>query len=350
MRKVGCGWPAWACWPWPPSLPGRATRPPKARRPCRPNNSPTGSTQLIEAKLAEQEISRSPLADDAEFLRRLSLDVGGRIPGVMDLRLFFAEKSSDKRRKAVDKLLDSPLYSTHFAAVWRSLMVPDSNNQFLQGTRAAARSLAEEPPARKHALRQDGPRDHHRAGHRRPGHDEHARRHRRADAAAVLPGPGNEAGEPGGGDGAAVPRGQDRVRPVPQPPVCQVEEGAVLGVRRLLLRHPDAAGPGRLHGHRRCRRPPRDQDHRHRQGRAGPLPRQKRAEMEQKASTRQTLADWVTRRTTLTLPERPPTASGPTSSAWASSIRSPRRATRTRPAIRNCSTSWPGNSPCTIST
>jgi len=88
---------------------------------------------LIEAKWREKDIRPSPLADDGEFLRRLSLDVGGRIPAVMDARQFFGDKSPEKRRKAVDKLLDSPLYSTHFAAVWRSLMVPDNNNPFLQG-------------------------------------------------------------------------------------------------------------------------------------------------------------------------------------------------------------------------
>jgi hypothetical protein len=90
--------------------------------------------ELLDAKLREKDLSPAPLADDAGFLRRLSLDVGGRIPAVQDVRLFLADKSPDKRHKAVDKLLDSPLYATHFAAVWRALMVPDSNNPFLQGT------------------------------------------------------------------------------------------------------------------------------------------------------------------------------------------------------------------------
>ncbi|HZT78697.1 MAG TPA: DUF1549 and DUF1553 domain-containing protein [Gemmataceae bacterium] len=90
--------------------------------------------ELIEAKWREHNVQPAPLADDAQFLRRLSLDVGGRIPAVQDVRQFLADKSADKRHKAVDALLASPLYSTHFAAVWRSLMVPDSNNPFVQGT------------------------------------------------------------------------------------------------------------------------------------------------------------------------------------------------------------------------
>jgi hypothetical protein len=90
--------------------------------------------ELLEARWREKEIQPAPLADDAEFLRRLSLDIGGRIPAVQDVRRFIGDKATDKRRKAVDELLKSPLYSTHFAAVWRALMVPDSNNPFLQGT------------------------------------------------------------------------------------------------------------------------------------------------------------------------------------------------------------------------
>ncbi len=122
-------------------LVGVVTSPLQAADPA-PKLSPSLSAEqladridaLIDAGLREREIKPAPLADDAEFLRRLSLDVGGRIPGVMDARQFFGDKSAGKRRKAVQKLLESPLYSTHFAAVWRSLMVPDSNNQFLQGT------------------------------------------------------------------------------------------------------------------------------------------------------------------------------------------------------------------------
>ena len=90
---------------------------------------------LIDAQLKANSVQAAALADDAEFFRRLSLDVGGRIPSVMDARNFLADKSPDKRHKAVDKLLDprEPRYPAHFAAVWRALMVPDNNNQFGQG-------------------------------------------------------------------------------------------------------------------------------------------------------------------------------------------------------------------------
>jgi hypothetical protein len=116
----------------PPARAGDPEAPPGAK--LTPEQLADRIDALIEAKWREKEVTPAPLADDAEFLRRLSLDVGGRIPAVQDMRLFLADKSPDKRRKAVDKLLASPLYATHFAAVWRSLMVPDSNNPVLQAT------------------------------------------------------------------------------------------------------------------------------------------------------------------------------------------------------------------------
>src|SRR5262245_56314138 len=55
---------------------------------------------LIESQLKANDVRPAPLADDAEFFRRLSLDAGGRIPSVMDARNFLADKSPDKRHKA----------------------------------------------------------------------------------------------------------------------------------------------------------------------------------------------------------------------------------------------------------
>src|SRR5436309_2050024 len=52
--------------------------------------------ELIDAKLRAQGVTPAPVAGDAEFLRRLSLDVGGRIPAVQDVRQFLDDKSADK--------------------------------------------------------------------------------------------------------------------------------------------------------------------------------------------------------------------------------------------------------------
>ena len=54
-------------------------------------------------------------ANDAEFLRRVSLDLTGMPPSVEELREFLADHSADKRARAVDRLLDSPLFARHWA-------------------------------------------------------------------------------------------------------------------------------------------------------------------------------------------------------------------------------------------
>src|SRR5882724_11980078 len=58
--------------------------------------------QLIAARLAEKGVTPAPLADDAEFLRRVYLDLIGRIPRVSEIRDFLADKSADKRRQVVE--------------------------------------------------------------------------------------------------------------------------------------------------------------------------------------------------------------------------------------------------------
>jgi hypothetical protein len=63
-------------------------------------------------------------SDDAEFLRRVSLDLVGRIPTVAEVREFLADTAADKREKLVEKLLLDAQHHTHFARLWRDFLVP----------------------------------------------------------------------------------------------------------------------------------------------------------------------------------------------------------------------------------
>jgi hypothetical protein len=89
----------------------------------------------IDAALAEgwkaAKVRPAPLADDATYLRRVYLDIVGKIPPASEVRRFLRDPSPDKRRKVVEKLLDSPSYANHFSDVWRHLMLPeaDTNQQ-----------------------------------------------------------------------------------------------------------------------------------------------------------------------------------------------------------------------------
>ncbi|MBX9627154.1 MAG: DUF1549 and DUF1553 domain-containing protein [Gemmataceae bacterium] len=57
----------------------------------------------------------APLADDAEFFRRVTLDMNGTVPSAAEARAFFADPSADKRRILVDRLLADPAYARRMA-------------------------------------------------------------------------------------------------------------------------------------------------------------------------------------------------------------------------------------------
>lgn len=66
-------------------------------------------------------------ADDAEFLRRVYLDLVGRIPTVTEARHFLDNQSPNKRTKLIEELLSSPHYANHFTNIWRSLLLPEAD-------------------------------------------------------------------------------------------------------------------------------------------------------------------------------------------------------------------------------
>jgi hypothetical protein len=86
----------------------------------------------ISAGLSAKKAVAAPLAGDHEFVRRVYLDIAGRIPKVAEVRAFVEDKSADKRRKLVDKLLAGTNYTNHFSNVWRNLLLPNGSNQQAQ--------------------------------------------------------------------------------------------------------------------------------------------------------------------------------------------------------------------------
>jgi hypothetical protein len=81
--------------------------------------------QRLEALWRNAEITPATVADDAEFLRRAYLDITGRIPRVAEVHRFLDDKSTDKRDKLIDRLLEDPRYAVHFANIWRAELAPE---------------------------------------------------------------------------------------------------------------------------------------------------------------------------------------------------------------------------------
>lgn len=88
--------------------------------------------RLIQEAQKREGVIPAPRSTDAEFMRRVSLDLTGKIPAVAELRRFLADQSPQKREQLVDRLLASPGYTVHFTNVWRDLLLPEitTNLQF----------------------------------------------------------------------------------------------------------------------------------------------------------------------------------------------------------------------------
>lgn len=69
----------------------------------------------------------APLVDDAAFLRRISLDLIGRIPTPGEVITFLDDADPEKRETMIDRLLESPEHAAHFARTWRGLLLPESD-------------------------------------------------------------------------------------------------------------------------------------------------------------------------------------------------------------------------------
>jgi len=71
----------------------------------------------------ENEVTPSAPADDAEWVRRVYLDVVGHVPPAEKVEAFMNDKDPAKRSKLVDELLEDPDYVQNMTAVWSNLLI-----------------------------------------------------------------------------------------------------------------------------------------------------------------------------------------------------------------------------------
>jgi len=79
----------------------------------------------VWTKLERLGITPSEPADESTLLRRLYLDIIGRLPTPDEVRSYLADTSSDKRAKLIDALLERPEYADHWANKWADLLRPN---------------------------------------------------------------------------------------------------------------------------------------------------------------------------------------------------------------------------------
>lgn len=73
-------------------------------------------------KLRSLGLPISPKCDDSTFVRRVTLDIAGRLPTIQEANDFLSDSGPDKRDRLVDRLLESGDYADHFASKWNAIL------------------------------------------------------------------------------------------------------------------------------------------------------------------------------------------------------------------------------------
>jgi hypothetical protein len=79
----------------------------------------------VYERLIQLRIVPSPPANDPQFLRRVYLDVIGRLPTPEEARAFLQSQVPEKRERLIDDLLDRPEYADYWANKWADLLRPN---------------------------------------------------------------------------------------------------------------------------------------------------------------------------------------------------------------------------------
>ena len=87
--------------------------------------------ELVDAKLKKVKVQPSELTTDAEFIRRVYIDLTGLPPTAEEVRAFLADKrdTKAKRDELIDKLVGSEAFIEHWTNKWADLL--QVNRKFL---------------------------------------------------------------------------------------------------------------------------------------------------------------------------------------------------------------------------
>jgi len=78
--------------------------------------------EQVFKKLKALGLPPSGVCDDATFLRRVTIDIAGRLPSLQEAEQFLADNDTNKRSHMIDQLLDSTDHADYFANKWSSIL------------------------------------------------------------------------------------------------------------------------------------------------------------------------------------------------------------------------------------
>ena len=76
----------------------------------------------LTARWLEHDVEPSTPLDDGQFVRRIHLELAGRIPTYEEAVMFLRDTASDKRDLLIERLLASPDYVSHFYNYWADVL------------------------------------------------------------------------------------------------------------------------------------------------------------------------------------------------------------------------------------
>ena len=79
--------------------------------------------RLFEQSWSADGITPAPVSSDAEFLRRVSLDLTWRLPSAEEAAAFLSDDDPAKRSRLIDRLLASPEHAEALAKRWEHLLL-----------------------------------------------------------------------------------------------------------------------------------------------------------------------------------------------------------------------------------
>ena len=78
--------------------------------------------RLLSDAWQREKLTPTPLSSDAEFLRRVSLDLLGVIPSIDETTAFLNDAAPNKRETVIQKMLDDPRFARHQADIWDMIL------------------------------------------------------------------------------------------------------------------------------------------------------------------------------------------------------------------------------------
>ena len=106
--------------------------------------------QLVAANYEKHDVSPNPRTTDEQFVRRIYLDIAGRIPTYPETRRFLRSPDPDKRSQLIDDLLGTEDYASHSFNYWADVLrYTDNLNNSVRGDHYRQwikQSLAENKP------------------------------------------------------------------------------------------------------------------------------------------------------------------------------------------------------------